>query len=40
MLRQSCGLPVDPIVARIFGDLDAFNIERYDDQTLIVMRVS
>ena len=39
MLRQSCSLSVHEIVDRIFADLDAFNTERYDDQTLIVMRV-
>ena len=39
MLRQNCSLSVHEIVDRIFADLDAFNTERYDDQTLIVMRV-
>ncbi|MES1261595.1 MAG: GAF domain-containing SpoIIE family protein phosphatase [Acidobacteriota bacterium] len=39
VLRRCCGLGTQEIVQRIFADLDAFNIDRFDDQTLIVMRV-
>jgi serine phosphatase RsbU (regulator of sigma subunit) len=33
--------PITPqeVVTEIFADLDRFNTERFDDQTLIVMRV-
>ncbi len=39
MLRGSCRLPAKEIVDALFADLDAFNPDRYDDQTLIAMRV-
>jgi len=39
VMRTSCGLSTAEIVETIFADLDAFNTERFDDQTLIVMRV-
>src|SRR5665213_321658 len=39
VLRNCSGCPTDEVVRNIFADLDAFNLERFDDQTLIVMRV-
>jgi sigma-B regulation protein RsbU (phosphoserine phosphatase) len=39
VLRKCCGLGTHEIVQEIFADLDAFNTDRFDDQTLIVMRV-
>jgi len=39
VVRRSCGLPTRRIVEEIFADMDAFNTDRFDDQTLIVMRV-
>ena len=36
---RCCDCPPDKIVHEIFADLDDFNTERFDDQTLIVMRV-
>ena len=39
VLRNCCGCPTAQIVQNIFDDLDQFNTERFDDQTLIVMRV-
>lgn len=39
VLRNCCGCSTEEIVTRIFADLDEFNTERFDDQTLIVMRV-
>ena len=39
VLVNCCGCPPDEIVRAIFADLDAFNTDRFDDQTLIVMRV-
>ena len=39
VLENCCGCPPDQIVRDIFADLDAFNTDRFDDQTLIVMRV-
>jgi hypothetical protein len=38
-VRRCCGLTTKEIVDEIFVDLDKFNTERFDDQTLIVMRV-
>jgi phosphoserine phosphatase RsbU/P len=40
VVRRCCGLPPQKIVDEIFADLDRFNTERFDDQTLIVMRVT
>ena len=39
VVRRCCGLTTKEIVDEIFADLDTFNTERFDDQTLIVMRV-
>jgi len=39
VVRRCCHLPPKQVVAEIFADLDAFNTERFDDQTLMVMRV-
>lgn len=39
ILQRDCGLEPREIVQNIFADLDAFNPVRFDDQTLIVMRV-
>ena len=39
VVRRTQKLEPKQIVEEIFADLDKFNTERYDDQTLIVMRV-
>jgi sigma-B regulation protein RsbU (phosphoserine phosphatase) len=39
ILQRDCCLEPREIVQNIFADLDAFNPVRFDDQTLIVMRV-
>jgi sigma-B regulation protein RsbU (phosphoserine phosphatase) len=39
VLKRACGLSTKDIVQAIFDDLDEFNTVRFDDQTLIVMRV-
>jgi len=39
VLRRCADLTPEQIVQEIFADLDRFNTERFDDQTLIVMRV-
>jgi sigma-B regulation protein RsbU (phosphoserine phosphatase) len=39
ILQRDCNLDPREIVRNIFADLDAFNTVRFDDQTLIVMRV-
>jgi sigma-B regulation protein RsbU (phosphoserine phosphatase) len=39
ILQRDCGLEPREIVRNIFADLDGFNLVRFDDQTLIVMRV-
>lgn len=39
VMRRSGDLPPRRIVEEIFADLEKFNVERFDDQTLIVMRV-
>lgn len=39
VLRECPGCTPQQVVDRIFADLDKFNTERFDDQTLIVMRV-
>ena len=36
---SAAGARTQEIVQEIFADLDRFNTERFDDQTLIVMRV-
>jgi sigma-B regulation protein RsbU (phosphoserine phosphatase) len=40
VVRQCCGMSPKQIVDEIFADLDKFNTVRFDDQTLIVMRVA
>jgi phosphoserine phosphatase RsbU/P len=40
VLRSNCGRAPREIVDEIFEDLDAFNTERFDDQTVIVMSVN
>jgi len=39
VVRSCCDCPPRQLVDEIFADLDKFNTERFDDQTLIVMRV-
>ena len=39
ILQRDCGRDTHQIVKGIFADLDEFNTVRFDDQTLIVMRV-
>ncbi|HXJ40450.1 MAG TPA: SpoIIE family protein phosphatase, partial [Bryobacteraceae bacterium] len=39
ILRGCRGCSPKAIVQEIFADLDRFNTDRFDDQTLIVMRV-
>ncbi len=39
VVRRCCDCPPQQIVENIFADLDDFNTVRFDDQTLIVMRV-
>jgi sigma-B regulation protein RsbU (phosphoserine phosphatase) len=39
VVRRCCDLTPRRIVEEVFTDLDNFNTERFDDQTLIVMRV-
>lgn len=39
VVRRCCALPTQRIVEEIFADLDRFNTDRFDDQTLLVMRV-
>jgi serine phosphatase RsbU (regulator of sigma subunit) len=39
VVRRCCDCPPQKIVEEVFADLDNFNMERFDDQTLIVMRV-
>lgn len=39
VVRRSCDLAPKEIIEQIFADLDKFNTERFDDQTLLVMRV-
>jgi hypothetical protein len=39
MVRSNCGKSAKSIIRAIFTDLDSFNIEPFDDQTLIAMKV-
>jgi sigma-B regulation protein RsbU (phosphoserine phosphatase) len=39
VMCRFCDLSTRDLVQEIFADLDRFNTERFDDQTLIVMRV-
>ena len=40
LLRKCGDLAPHEIVEKVFEDLDRFNVGRFDDQTLIVIRVS
>ena len=40
VVRRCCDFTPRQIVEEVFADLDKFNTERFDDQTLIVMRVN
>jgi sigma-B regulation protein RsbU (phosphoserine phosphatase) len=40
VVKRCCGLSPSEIIDTIFADLETFNTERFDDQTLIVMRVA
>jgi sigma-B regulation protein RsbU (phosphoserine phosphatase) len=40
VVKRSASLPPERVIQEIFADLDRFNTERFDDQTLIVMRVT
>ena len=40
VVRRCANLSPCEVVDTIFADLETFNAERFDDQTLIVMRVS
>jgi phosphoserine phosphatase RsbU/P len=39
VVRASCNLPAQGLIDAIFADLDEFNLEPFDDQTLVVLRV-
>ena len=39
VVRRCCNCTPKRIVEEVFADLDKFNTDRFDDQTLIVMRV-
>ena len=39
VVRRCADLTPKEVVAEIFADLDKFNTDRFDDQTLMVMRV-
>jgi sigma-B regulation protein RsbU (phosphoserine phosphatase) len=39
VVQRCCAFTPKQIVEEVFADLDNFNTERFDDQTLIVMRV-
>ena len=39
ILQRDCDLAPRDLVKKVFDDLDAFNTVRFDDQTLIVMKV-
>jgi sigma-B regulation protein RsbU (phosphoserine phosphatase) len=39
VVRRCAALTPKDVVAEIFNDLDKFNTERFDDQTLMVMRI-
>jgi sigma-B regulation protein RsbU (phosphoserine phosphatase) len=40
VVRRCCNMTTDEVVAEIFADLDRFNTDRFDDQTLLIMRVA
>ena len=39
VVRRHCDTPAQAVIDAIFADLDSFNSELFDDQTLIVMKV-
>ena len=39
VVRRCCDMNPKEVVDEIFADLDKFNVDRFDDQTLMVMRV-
>jgi sigma-B regulation protein RsbU (phosphoserine phosphatase) len=39
VIRRHCEVPAQAVIDAIFADLDSFNTELFDDQTLIVMKV-
>ncbi|HKW97711.1 MAG TPA: SpoIIE family protein phosphatase [Bryobacteraceae bacterium] len=39
LVRANCHLSAKAIIAAIFADLDRFNIEPFDDQTIVVLKV-
>ena len=39
VMRKCCGLSPEQMIQEIFADLDRFNIVRFDDQTLMILRV-
>lgn len=39
VVKRCCSLAPKQIVEEVFADLDRFNTDRFDDQTLLVMRV-
>jgi sigma-B regulation protein RsbU (phosphoserine phosphatase) len=39
IVRSKCHLPAAALIAAIFEDLDVFNTNAFDDQTLLVMKV-
>jgi sigma-B regulation protein RsbU (phosphoserine phosphatase) len=40
VVRRCCNMSTEGVVAEIFADLDRFNTDRFDDQTLLVMRIA
>jgi sigma-B regulation protein RsbU (phosphoserine phosphatase) len=40
VVRRCCNMTPKEVVAEIFADLDRFNMDRFDDQTLLIMRVA
>ncbi len=40
VVRRCCHMTPKEVVAEIFADLDRFNLDRFDDQTLLIMRVA
>jgi sigma-B regulation protein RsbU (phosphoserine phosphatase) len=40
VVRRCCDLTPQRVVEEVFADMDRFNTDRFDDQTLIVMRVN
>jgi hypothetical protein len=39
VIKSSCNLAAQEVVDSIFSNLDRFNREPFDDQTLVVMKV-